>query len=44
LGKVIFKTQATLQEEIINLKNLSPGLYFVRIDLRNSKTFKLILD
>jgi hypothetical protein len=43
-GKVISKKLVDRQEEMINLKNLSPGVYLIKIDQSTSKTFQVVVD
>ncbi|HAQ20836.1 MAG TPA: hypothetical protein DCR40_16630, partial [Prolixibacteraceae bacterium] len=43
-GKMISRRLVDGQEEIINMKYLTPGLYMIKIDQKNSKTYQLILE
>jgi len=42
-GKIILKLKAEGRDENLNLSGNSPGLYFIKIDQKIPKTFKLIL-
>jgi len=42
-GKIILKLKAESRDENLNLSGNSPGLYFIKIDQKTPKTFKLIL-
>ena len=43
-GKIISRKLVDNQEEIINMKNLAPGLYLIKIDQTLSKTYKVVLN
>jgi hypothetical protein len=43
-GKLVLKSPALDLEESINLEGNSAGLYFIKLDQKSSKTFKLILE
>jgi hypothetical protein len=43
-GKVIFKSLAVNKEENLNLKGNPTGLYFIKVDQKISKTFKIVLE
>ena len=43
-GKVIYKTLAANKDEYMNLKGNPPGIYFIKIDQKIPKTYKIILE
>jgi len=43
-GNVISKSLAEKKEESLNLKGNSPGLYFININSKGSKTYKIVLN
>ena len=43
-GKMISRKLVDQQEETLNMKNLAPGLYLIKIDQTLSKTYKVVLD
>jgi len=42
-GKIIYKSQAVNKIESLNLIGKPKGLYFIKVEQKNSKTYKLIL-
>jgi hypothetical protein len=43
-GQLISKSLVRNKDEFLNLKGNLPGIYFIKIDQKNSKTYKLILN
>ena len=43
-GKIISKSLVNNKDQILNLSENSAGLYFIKIDQKTSKTYKLIID
>ena len=43
-GRLISKIQAADIQQSINLKGYKPGLYFIKIDQKSSRTYKLIKE
>lgn len=43
-GKLLIRTTTVRQENIIDLKNYPSGMYFIRIEEENPKTFKVVLE
>ena len=43
-GKLIFKSMADNKEEYLNLKGNQVGLYFIKIDQKTPKAYKIVLE
>jgi hypothetical protein len=43
-GEMISKIKATNQDEVLSLNGNPPGIYLIKIDQKESKTYKVVLQ